>query len=95
MWLGDIHIQQIIDLSFLWSFCRSLAVMAHVFLPRSNAECTHASNALPVVVKDMCLDVRICRSFLNFPQAVQHLVAMVLPSTQHVAQVAEVGVNVK
>jgi hypothetical protein len=71
-----LHTQRIIALLFLWSLCRSPAVGAHVSLPCSNAEHMHASIALPIVVKDRCLDVRIGMSFLNFLQAVQCLTAM-------------------
>jgi hypothetical protein len=71
-----LQFQRIIVLSFLRSLCRSPAVGVYVLLPCSNAERTHASNALPLVVMDKCLDVRIGRSFSKFPQAVQHLAAM-------------------
>ena len=56
--------------------CKSEAVGAQVSLPWRRAERTKASNTFPRAVRDMCLDVRIGRSFLNFPQAVQHLVIM-------------------
>ena len=49
---------------------------AQVSLPWRRAEQTKASNTFPRTVRDMCLDISIGRSFLNFPQAVQHLVIM-------------------
>jgi hypothetical protein len=49
----------------------------YVLLPCSNTERRHALNALPLVVKDRCFNVRMDRSFLKFPLAVQHLAAMV------------------
>jgi hypothetical protein len=83
-----LQIHWIIALSFL-AFAEPLQVTgsggAHVLLPCSNAERTHASNVLPLVVKDRCFDVRIGRSFLNFPQVVQHqaVMARVHPPPAH------------
>ena len=56
------------------SRCRSLG--AQDSLPWSMAECTQAEKTLPWVFRDKCLEVRIGRSFLNLPQATQHLVAI-------------------
>ena len=63
----------------------SAALGAQVSLPCSRAERTQALKTLPLDVKETCLDVRIGRSFLNFPQAVQHLVviASVHPPPAH------------
>ena len=48
----------------------------------------------------MCLDVRIGRSFLNFPQAVQETPGYngkraTATSAQHVTKIAEAGFNIK
>jgi len=77
------QIHQIIDLSFLWSHCKSEVVGAQVSLPWRRAERTQASTTFPWTVRDMCLDVRIGRSILNFPQAVQHLVIIWQDSNRH------------
>jgi hypothetical protein len=80
-----LRIQRITALSFLRSLCRSPTVETHVSPPCNNAEHMHTLNALPLVVQDRCLAMRIGRSFLNFPQAVQHLAAMarVYPPQAH------------
>ena len=70
------HIQRTIDLSFRRSHCKSGAVGAHVSLPCNRAERTQALKTFPGVLRVKCLDVRIGRSLLNFPQAVLHLVTM-------------------
>ena len=70
------HIQLTIDLSFRRSRCKSGAVGAQVLLPCNRAECTQALKTFPLALMDTCLDVRIGRSLLNFPQAVLHLVTM-------------------
>ena len=70
------QIQLAIALSFLRRRCRSEAEGAHASLPCSMAERTQALNTVPRILRDTCFDVSIGRSFLNFPQAVQHLVMM-------------------
>ena len=70
------QIQWTIDLSFRRSPCKSGAVGAQVSLPCNRAERTQALKTFPRVLRDTCLDVRIGRSLLNFPQAVLHLVTM-------------------
>ena len=70
------QIQWIMDLSFLWSLCKSGAVGAQVSLPCNRAERMQALNTFPQVKGDTCLEVSIGSSFLNFPQAVEHLVAI-------------------
>ena len=67
-----LHIQQTIDLSFRRSRCKSGAVGAQVSLPCNRTERTQALKTFPRVLRDTCLDVRIGRSLLNFPQAVLH-----------------------
>ena len=92
------HIQRTIDLSFGRSRCKSGAVVAQVSLPCNRAEHTQALKTFPQVLRDTCLDVRIGRSLLNFPQAVLHLVTMASlhpPPTQHVSKVAKVGFHVE
>ena len=48
---------------------------------------------------ERCLVIRADKSFLNFPQVSQHLVAMALPQpptrAQHVSHVAESGLHIK
>ena len=68
--------QLIMALSFLRSLCQSGAVGALVSLPCNRAERTQALNTFPQVKGDTCFEVRIGSSFLNFPQAVEHLVAI-------------------
>ena len=58
------------------SRCKSGAVGAQVSLPCNRAERTQALKTFPQVLRDTCLDVKIGRSLLNFPQAVLHLVTM-------------------
>ena len=70
------HIQRTINLSFRRCRCKSGAVGARVSLPCNRAERTQALKTFPRVLRDTCLDVRIGRSLLNFPQAVLHLVMM-------------------
>ena len=92
------QIQRTIDLSFQRSRCKSGAVGVQVSLPCYRAERTQALKTFPRVLRDTCLDVRIGRSFLNFPQAVLHLDDSKLASsagTQHVSKVAKVVFHVK
>ena len=70
------QIQRTINLSFQQSRCKSGAVGAQVSLPCNRAEHTQALKTFPRVLRDTCLDVRIGKSLLNFPQAVLHLVTM-------------------
>ena len=70
------QIQWIMALSFLRSLCKSGAVGAQVSLPCNRAERMQALNAFPHVKGDTCLEVSIGSSFLNFPKAVEHLVAI-------------------
>ena len=70
------QIQRTIDLSLRRSRCKSGAVGAQVSLPCNRAEGTQALKTFPRVLRDTCLDVRIGRSLLNFPQAVLYLVTM-------------------
>ena len=70
------HIQRTIDLLFRRSCCKSGAVGAQVSLPCNRAERTQGVKTFQWVLRDTCLDVRIGRSLLNFPQAVLHLVTM-------------------
>ncbi|KAH3769231.1 hypothetical protein DPMN_170480 [Dreissena polymorpha] len=71
-----LQIQWAIALSFLRSRCREEADGAHASLPCNMADRTQALNTLPRVLRETCFDVSIGSSFLNFPQAVQHLVMM-------------------
>ena len=89
-----LHIKRTIDLSFRRSCCKSGAVGAQVSLPCHRAERTQALKTFPRVLMDTCLDVRIGRSLLNFPQAVLHLVTMA-SLHQHVSKVAKVGFHVQ
>ena len=70
------QIQWAIDLSFKQSRCKSGPAGAQVSLPCNSAERTQALKTFPWVLRDTCLDVRIGRSLLNFPQEVLHLVTM-------------------
>ena len=70
------HIQKTIDLLFRRSRCKSGAVGAQVSLPCNRTERTQALKTFPRVLRDTCLDVRIGRSLLNFPQAVLDLVTI-------------------
>ena len=63
-------------LSFLQSLCKSGAVGAQVSLPCNRAERMQALNTFPRVKGDTCFEVSIGSSFLNFPKAVKHLVAI-------------------
>ena len=74
------NIKRTIDLSFRQSRCKSGTVGAQVSLPCNRAERTQALWTFPPVLRDTCLDVRIGRSLLNFPQAVLHLVLHPPPS---------------
>ena len=69
-------VQRIMALSFLWSLCKSRAVGVQVSLPCKRAERMQALNTFPRVKGDTCLEVNIGSIFLNFPQAVEHLVAI-------------------
>ena len=64
------HIHRTIDLSFRRSRCKFGAVGAQVSLPCNRVERTQTLKTFPRVLRDTCLDVRIGRSLLNFPQAV-------------------------
>ena len=70
------QIQRTIDLSFRQSPCMSGAVGDYVSLPCNRAERTQVLKIIPRVLRDTCLDVKIGRSLLNFPQAVLHLVTV-------------------
>ena len=67
------QIQRIMALSFLRSLCKSGACGAQVSLPCNRAEGMQALNTFPQVT---CLEISIGSSFLNFPQAVELLVAI-------------------
>ena len=67
---------RIIALSFLRSLRKFGAVGAQVSLPCNRAERMQALNTFPQVKGDTCLEVSIGSSFLNLPQAVEHLVAI-------------------
>ena len=71
-----LQIQRIMAQSFLQSLCKPGAVGAQVSLPCNRAERMQALNTFPRVKGDTCLEVSILSSFLNFPQAVEHLVAI-------------------
>ena len=79
------HIQRIIALSVCLKRCMSVEVGAQVSLPWSRAERTQALNTLPRVRGNKCLEVRMGRSFLNFPQAALHLaiIACEQPHSAH------------
>ena len=66
--------QRIMALSFRRSRCRSGAAGAQVSLPCRRADRIQVLKIFPRVLRVTCLEVRSGRSFLNFPQAVQHLV---------------------
>ena len=70
------QIQRIMAHSFLRNLCKSGAVEAQVSLPCNRAEQMQALNTFPRVKGDTCLEVSIGSSFLNFPQAVEYLVAI-------------------
>ena len=70
------QIQRIMALSFLRSLCKSGAVGAQVSLSCNRDERMQALNTFPRVKGDTCLEVSIGNSFLNFHQAVEHLVAI-------------------
>ena len=79
------QIQQIMARSLLRS-CQSLCSLGpHVLLPWIIAERMQATNTLPCILGERCLEVRTGKSFLNFPQATQHLAAMALsqPPPEH------------
>ena len=70
------QIWRIMALSFLPSLCKSGAVGAQVSLPCNRDKQMQALNTFPRVKGDTCLEVSIGSSFLNFPQAVEHVVAI-------------------
>ena len=72
------HIQQIMALSFRRRIYMSSAKGAQVSPPWSIAERTQALKTLPRTAGDRCLEVRMGRSFLNLPQAAQHLAVIAL-----------------
>ena len=56
------------------SRCSSVSLGPHVLLP---------CNMLPRILGERCLLVRAGKSFLNFPQATQHLAIMALSHSSH------------
>ena len=71
-------IQRIIARS-LWRSCRSPGSFGrHFSLPWNIAERIHATNTLPHILGERCLEVRTGKSFLNFLQSTQHLATMTL-----------------
>ena len=68
-----LHIQRIMDRSHLFSWSRSVFLVAQVSLPCSIADRTQASYTLPFVVIAKCFEVSIGRSCLNLPHAIPHL----------------------
>ena len=90
--------QRILALSFLRSLCKSGAVGSQVSLPCNRAEGVQALNTFPRDKGDTRLEVSIGSSFLNFPQAVEHLVAIARahpPPALHVAKIGEACFHVK
>ena len=63
-----------IALSFRRSLCRSWALGAQDSLPCNSADRTAEENTLPLVLREICREVRTGSSFLNLLHATQHLV---------------------
>ena len=84
------QIQRIMARSLWRSRRNSWSFGPYVSLPWSIAERTQASYALPRILGERCLVVRIGKSFLNFPQGIQHLAAMAL-SQPHRSTASHLG----
>ena len=80
------QVQRITALSLWRSRRNSGSFSPIVSLPWSIAERTQASHTSPRILGERCLVVRTSKSFLNFPQATQHLAAMTLsqPLPEHI-----------